>query len=290
MHRLTKYTLIVLLFGISSSTLVGQTAIKTIHLRDGTIIQGRIVAQDDSTLVVETKYGMLDIQKTNVLSQESSEQTPGKSTAPGAETIHLKDGTIIRGIIVSEGTDSLAVDTMYGSIKIPKSAIEQSSSQPLRGAARVAPTDSFHTDRLQADRTETTAKAVNRGRIFITNSKVIDGQYIVIARDSVEYYVKGSQVRHIIGLNQVSTIQEYHGDHGLTGSIIGTAVGCVVGLAYSLSNPEKGTIDYGLFEAEVDHYPEWPIYAFGIPAGLLGYAIGVSSEDWDTVYERNTTH
>jgi RNase P/RNase MRP subunit p29 len=290
MHKPAEYIVLgVLLLGICSGTTFGQTEVKTIHLRDGTIIQGRILAQDDSTLVVETKYGTLDIQKRNVLSQESSIQTPGKSTAPGTETIHLKDGTIIRGIIVSEGTDSLTVDTMYGSIKIPKSTIEQPSSEPLRGAARVAPIDSFPTDRLQADRIETTAKAVNRGRIFTIDSKVIEGQYIVIGKDSVEYYVKGSGFRRIIGLNQVSEIQEYHGDHGLTGSIIGTAVGCVVGLAYSLSNPEKGTIGYGMFEVEVDTYPEWPIYVFGIPAGLMGYAIGVSSEDWDTVYEKSTT-
>lgn len=70
-----------LLLGISSATTFGQTEIKTFCLKDGGTIQGRIVAQDDSTLVVETQYGTLEIQRATILNQQSSRQTPEESTS-----------------------------------------------------------------------------------------------------------------------------------------------------------------------------------------------------------------
>jgi hypothetical protein len=86
MSKPTEYIVFgLLLLGISSSTTFGQTDVKTLHLKDGSTIQGRIVAQDDSTLVVETQYGTLEIQRTSILNQESSMQTPGKSIALGAD-------------------------------------------------------------------------------------------------------------------------------------------------------------------------------------------------------------
>jgi hypothetical protein len=84
MRGRAEYIIIgLLLLGISSATTFGQTEVKTFYLKDGSTIQGKIIAQDDSTLVVETPYGTLEIQRTNILNQQSGEHTLGKSTSLG---------------------------------------------------------------------------------------------------------------------------------------------------------------------------------------------------------------
>lgn len=51
----------------------GQGEMQTFYLRDGSTIQGKIIAQDDSTLLVETKYGALEvIRRSSVLKKVSA--------------------------------------------------------------------------------------------------------------------------------------------------------------------------------------------------------------------------
>jgi hypothetical protein len=116
--RVEYITLGLLLLGIWSSTIFAQTEVKVLHLRDGSTIQGKIVAQDDSTLVLETSYGTLEIQRTNILNQEPSMQTPGKPITlwpDGSFIVTLQTGqsdTILSGIVRLEYLTGLHNDSV----------------------------------------------------------------------------------------------------------------------------------------------------------------------------------
>ena len=73
------------------STSFGQGNVLTIYLKDGAQLQGKIIAQDDSTIVLETQYGTLDIKKVDVIKQEKAETE--------TQQIYLNNGTVFNGVI-----------------------------------------------------------------------------------------------------------------------------------------------------------------------------------------------
>jgi opacity protein-like surface antigen len=118
-----------------------QTDIKTIYLKDGTTIQGKIVAQDDSTLVLETQYGTLEIRKANILRQELAKQLLPKPKALETQIICLKDGTTVTGFVTFESADSLSVETGYGTMKIPRSSVKRIGTKPVPQKERPSPVE-----------------------------------------------------------------------------------------------------------------------------------------------------
>lgn len=128
-------------------------------------------------------------------------------------------------------------------------------------------------------------KAISNGRIITTDSKMINGQYLVIGKDSVEFYEKGNPARFAIPLSQVDQIQEFKGNWGNTGMWIGCLVGCGIGVAVALGTEETTTTGY-FQETTIQ---TWPIYLIGLGGTLVGYLIGRSAEDYDTVYSRSTS-
>ncbi len=127
-------------------------------------------------------------------------------------------------------------------------------------------------------------KTINRGRIYTTDSLLIEGQYIVISSDSVEFYQKDSQERYIFGLAKVNKIEQYDGNWGNTGAWIGGIVGLGAGIGVALGTKETERTGY----LEVTTIQTWPIYLFTLVGTLGGYLIGASSEDWKTVYSKTT--
>lgn len=125
---------------------------------------------------------------------------------------------------------------------------------------------------------------VGRGKIYLPDSKVIEGQYLVFKEDSLEYYIEKSKQRYILNLQDVSMVKEYGGHNGdsgvLWGGILGTSIGVVVALG------TKKTERDGFIETTT--IQTWPIYLFGAGGALLGYLIGKSSENWKTVYKNDT--
>lgn len=107
------------IFILSSLPTYGQDTTNLFYLKDGTIITGKIIAQDDSTLVLETEYGTMEIRKMDVVKQEEALKLEEKNI----QTIRLRDGTTIKGIVIFENEDSLEVETLHGVVKIPKSSI-----------------------------------------------------------------------------------------------------------------------------------------------------------------------
>ncbi len=126
-------------------------------------------------------------------------------------------------------------------------------------------------------------RSVNRGKIFTTDSQIIEGEYIVFSKDSIEYYPEESQDRKVLGLNQVTEVSEYDGHYGNTGIWLGGLAGCGIGVAVALGTKETETTGF----IQTTTIQTWPIYLFTALGTLVGYALGSASEDWDTVYSNN---
>jgi RNase P/RNase MRP subunit p29 len=100
-----------------------------IYLKDGSTIQGKIIAQDDSTLVLESRYGTLDIKKSSILKQEMISVESKPPAVKSMKTINLIDGSVLKGRVTYEDSDSLIIETSYGRMVIPQSQVKQSSKK-----------------------------------------------------------------------------------------------------------------------------------------------------------------
>jgi len=126
--------------------------------------------------------------------------------------------------------------------------------------------------------------SLNRGNIYTTDSEMIEGQYIVFLKDSIEFYLENSQTRYVLGLNQVTEVQKYDGDYGTTGLWIGGLGGAAIGVAVAMATEEttrSGNIQTTTIQL-------WPVYLIGAVGSLVGYFIGSGIEDWETVYSSST--
>jgi opacity protein-like surface antigen len=126
-------------FLLPISLALGQTDVRTVYLKDGTTIQGKIVAQDDSTLVLETQYGTLEIRRTSILREELAKELLPKPKTSETQIIYLKDGTTVTGFVTFESADSLSVETGYGTMKIPRSSVKRIGTRPVPPGERPPP-------------------------------------------------------------------------------------------------------------------------------------------------------
>jgi len=126
MKLIIGYYLILVLF---AANILGQTEIKDFYLKDGTIIQGKVIAQDDSIMVVDTQYGSLEIQRSNIIKVEQPKEPQIVTKKPEATTIYLIDGTTIKGVVTVENEDSLGIETDYGLMNIPKSSVKPTENK-----------------------------------------------------------------------------------------------------------------------------------------------------------------
>ena len=126
---------------------------------------------------------------------------------------------------------------------------------------------------------------LSRGIIVTTNSDTLNGQYIAISKDSVEYYPGNSRTRYTLGIDQVTEVQKYNGDYSTTGLWLGGIAGVAIGVAAALGTEETTTT--GMFkETTIQIWPITVALALGLAAG---YLIGSQIEDWDVVYRNNKT-
>lgn len=128
--------------------------------------------------------------------------------------------------------------------------------------------------------------AVNRGKIFTNDNQIINGQYLVFSKDSLEYYKENSQVRYVLPLKQINKVDKYDGNYGTTGMWIGGIAGVGIGVAVALGTKETKTTGY-IQETTIQ---TWPIYVFAVVGTLGGYFIGSSIDSWDTIYSKDTSY
>jgi hypothetical protein len=125
--------------------------------------------------------------------------------------------------------------------------------------------------------------SVNRGNIFTTDSKVIEGQYIVFSKDSIEYYLENSQDRYVLPLDQVNEVLEYDGNYSNTGIWIGGIAGAAIGTAIAIGSEETTTTAF-YTETTIQL---WPILVFTAVGTLAGWLIGSQVDGWNTVYSKS---
>jgi hypothetical protein len=126
-------------------------------------------------------------------------------------------------------------------------------------------------------------RSLDKGLIYTADSDTIEGQYIVFMKDSIEYYLEGYQTRHTIPLNDVNEVLEYNGNYGNTGIWLGAIGGAVIGVVAALGTKETETSGY----IQTTTIQTWPIYLCTGLGTLLGYVIGMSIDDWNTVYSKS---
>ena len=95
-------------FAISISNFVFSQE-QTFKLKDGTVISGTVQEETDSTIQVETKFGIVTINKSELILTQYE--------------VKLKTGEILVGFITGEYTDSIILKTQMGELTIKRSDI-----------------------------------------------------------------------------------------------------------------------------------------------------------------------
>ncbi|MBI5216627.1 MAG: hypothetical protein HY960_12820 [Ignavibacteriae bacterium] len=104
---------------------LGQEKIETYHLKDGTTLRGKVISQNDTTVVVATEYGEMTIRKSEIQTREFGATTETPVTNRERQMIQLVDGSIIKGIIIMETSDSLTIQTYDERRIIPKTRVQK---------------------------------------------------------------------------------------------------------------------------------------------------------------------
>ncbi len=175
-----------------------------ILLRDGSHIHGRIVRQDSTTMVIRMKSGQLTYLETSQFSQlsrdkpasdtssdvyfvETTSTRPGQTTAvPGSAAtntylITLVDGTMLNGVVVSQDSSRVVVQTAaMGTVTIQADRVARMERV---GAAQPPGT---YTQLAQRDYSNLfpqylnflpTAYQAEKGRLYFRNSAIYISQF-----------------------------------------------------------------------------------------------------------------
>ncbi len=97
-------TRLFLIMAIVFSVALGQTNEKVFYLADGTKISGIVQSETDSTIVVETAFGVVTIRRSDL--------------KPKNVVITLNSGDIIRGEMIDRSKDKIVVKSTLGEIAI----------------------------------------------------------------------------------------------------------------------------------------------------------------------------
>jgi len=87
---------------------------ETIHLKDGSVIKGTIISQDEYKVTIKTSLGELKINKADIQLIEYEEKNV---------IIHLNDGNILKGKILSEDEQEVIIETSLGKLTISRKNI-----------------------------------------------------------------------------------------------------------------------------------------------------------------------
>jgi len=85
-----------------------------VHLKDETLVKGKISAQNDMSIIIKTSIGELKIERIKIKSIEPNYKYT---------TVYLKDGTIIKGEVIEANLSFIVVKTSLGKINIDRKKI-----------------------------------------------------------------------------------------------------------------------------------------------------------------------
>ncbi len=113
-------------------------------LKDGRKIKGEIIERLPDGVRVKTEAGLLFLSNDVLIKDESDAQEKPKQKAVTHKTIThkavpnkgftyiLKDGTVVKGIVIAEGDDGYSIKTSTGVVKILTSSIKKKfSAKPV---------------------------------------------------------------------------------------------------------------------------------------------------------------
>lgn len=90
-----------------------------------------------------------------------------------------------------------------------------------------------------------------------------------------------------MSFNEVNKLEFKSGDKGAAGSIIGSLLGCGIGVVAALATVETETVDHGWYIEETTTMQLWPIYLFGIGGAFVGYMVGRNSPKYTPLYDES---
>lgn len=141
---------------LASSCLFSQqtAAADLLYLNNGSVIHGTIIKSTDNYVTIETDIGQrLDVSRQDIkeIRKEATAATSGGNTGldvtqtirtSSTETIRLRDGSVVRGMIVDQSAEAVTLMTEFGNLVIPKAKIlvvqygEQSDTSVYRETTR----------------------------------------------------------------------------------------------------------------------------------------------------------
>lgn len=93
---------------------LSKTQDVVVHLKDETLVKGKISAQNDTSITIKTSIGELKIERIRIKSIEPKYKYM---------TVYLKDGTIIKGKVIEANLSFIVVKTSLGKINIDRKKI-----------------------------------------------------------------------------------------------------------------------------------------------------------------------
>ena len=96
----------ILLFYLCIGTLCFSKDLQVFKLKNGTKIKGEIIAENDSSYEIDSRFGLVQIEKKDIKRTECR--------------VFLTDGNIMIGSKVSSSDDQIILDTEMGVFKIKK--------------------------------------------------------------------------------------------------------------------------------------------------------------------------
>ena len=101
--------IIYVIFSIITITILFSQDQKTFKLKDGTIVNGAVIEETETTITIKANYGVITINKENLLEK--------------AYEIKLNSGETFSGTKVSETEETITLKTKLGTFDIQKSNI-----------------------------------------------------------------------------------------------------------------------------------------------------------------------
>src|SRR3972149_130720 len=118
-----KKVYIAVLLAVLGSGVVILSADERVHLRNGNYLDGTIVSDDSGSIPLQTRYGTVILNKSDIVSTERPPQISQFKPSGHLDRIHLRNDNYIEGDIIKETADTITLRTKSGTFALKKADI-----------------------------------------------------------------------------------------------------------------------------------------------------------------------
>ena len=118
-----KKVYIAALLAVLGSGVVTLSADERVHLRNGNYLDGVIVSDDSGSITLQTRYGTVILNKSDIVSTERPPQISQFKPSGHLDRIHLRNDNYIEGDIIKETADTITLRTKSGTFALKKADI-----------------------------------------------------------------------------------------------------------------------------------------------------------------------